>query len=112
MIQFTLTCPTCSSELTLTPRRLMVRVDSGSATSGEVLFTCLHCRSTEAVTIDVAAVASLISAGVTYLSMSEPSVDHPEPRPPGPPLTHDDLLDLHAALDGDGWPDELASLGC
>ena len=40
MTQFTLHCPLCSAELMLTARRLMVRVDAGTATSGEVLFTC------------------------------------------------------------------------
>jgi hypothetical protein len=110
MTQFTLTCPRCSSQLTLSARRLMVRVDAGSAASGEVLFTCLNCRRTQAATVDVATAAHLITAGVTYLSLSETTVAHPEPQPPGPPLTHDDLLDLHAALAGDGWHEEL--LGC
>lgn len=112
MNPLTLTCPHCASQLVLNPRRLLVRVDAGTATSGEVLFTCLGCRRTEAVTVDVASTAHLITAGVTYLSLSEPTVAHPEPQPPGPPLTHDDLLDLHAALAGDAWPEELSGLGC
>ncbi|MDQ1617965.1 MAG: hypothetical protein QOE19_534 [Actinomycetota bacterium] len=110
MTQFTLTCPRCAAELSLTTRRLLVRIDAGTATSGEVLFTCLNCRRSEAVTIDVATAARLVTAGVTYLSLSEPDVDHPEPQPPGPRLTHDDLLDLHAALAGDTWHDELTGL--
>jgi hypothetical protein len=110
MTQFTLHCPRCSAELTLTPRRLMVRVDAGTATSGEVLFTCLGCRQTSSVTIDVDAVAALLSAGVTYLSLSEPRIDHPEAPPAGPPLTHDDLLDLHAALADDAWFDQVSTV--
>ena len=51
-----------------------------------------------------------MSSGVTYLSMSEPRIDHPESRVPGPPLTHDDLLDLHAALGGDAWFEQLATV--
>jgi transcription elongation factor Elf1 len=109
MTQFTLHCPLCAAELTLTARRLMVRVDAGSATSGEILFTCLSCRQTCAVTVDVNAVAALLSAGVTFLSMSEPRVDHPEAPPSGPPLNHDDLLDLHAALDGDTWFEQMVT---
>jgi hypothetical protein len=112
MTQFTLHCPLCTAELTLTTRKLMVRVDAGTATSGEVLFTCLNCRKTCAVTVDVDAVAALVSAGVTYLSLSQPRFDHPESRQPGPPLTHDDLLDLHAALDGDAWFEQLATVDC
>jgi hypothetical protein len=109
MTQFTLHCPLCAAELTLAARRLMVRVDAGTATSGEVLFTCLSCRRSSAVTVDVNAAAALLSAGVTYLSMSEPRVDHPESPPSGPPLTHDDLLDLHAALSGDSWFEQVAA---
>lgn len=107
MTQFTLTCPHCSAELTLTARRLLVRVDSGTARSGEVLFTCLNCSGTQAVTIDVHTVATLLTAGVTYLSLSEPVFDHPEAPPPGPPLTRDDLLDLHAALQGETWVEDI-----
>jgi hypothetical protein len=110
MTQFTLHCPLCSAELMLTARRLMVRVDAGTATSGEVLFTCLGCHQTSAVNVGVDAVAALVSSGVTYLSMSEPRIDHPESRVPGPPLTHDDLLDLHAALGGDAWFEQLATV--
>ncbi len=110
MTQFTLHCPLCAAELTLTARRLMVRVDAGSATSGEVLFTCLSCRQTSSVTVDVNAVAALLSGGVTYLSMSEPRVEHPEAPPAGPPLTHDDLLDLHAELTGDSWFDQVVNV--
>ena len=105
--QYTLHCPSCSSELTLPARRLMVRVDAGTATSGEVLFTCLSCHGTPSVTVDVQTVAALLSGGVTYLSLSTPRVEHPERPPAGPPLTHDDLLDLHAALADDSWIDGI-----
>jgi hypothetical protein len=108
MTQFTLHCPICAAELALTTRRLMVRVDAGTATSGEILFTCLSCRKSSSVTVDVNAVAALLAAGVTYLSMSEPRVDHPEAPPSGPKLTHDDLLDLHSALTGDEWFEQVA----
>jgi hypothetical protein len=111
MTQFTLSCPHCGAENTLTARRLLVRVDAGSATSGEVLFTCLICRATGTVTLDVRGVAALLRAGVTHLSLSEPRVEHPESPPPGPPLTHDDLLDLHAALGDDGWVETLPTSG-
>jgi hypothetical protein len=107
MTQFTLHCPSCSAELTLTARRLMVRVDAGTAKSGEVLFTCLSCHQTIAADIELDAVAALLAAGVTFLSMSTPRVEHPESPPAGPPLNHDDLLDLHAALTGDAWFEQI-----
>jgi hypothetical protein len=109
--QFTVVCPACSSELTLTTRRLLVRVDAGTATSGEVLFSCLGCRAASTVTLSVSDVVALLFAGVSYLSISEPVVDHPESPPDGPPLTCDDLLDLHAALALDGWFERLRGVG-
>lgn len=112
MTQFTLICPRCSSELTLNPRRLIVRVDAGTARSGEVLFTCLNCHRSEVVSVDVSTAAHLITAGVTFLSLSQPTLAHPEPHSPGPMLSHDDLLDLHAALASDTWHEELSALGC
>lgn len=112
MNQFTLHCPVCSAELMLAARRLLVRVDAGTATSGEVLFTCLGCRATSAATVDVRAVAELLVGGVTYLSLSEPRIDHPEAPPAGPRLTHDDLLDLHTALCDESWFDRLSAVGC
>jgi hypothetical protein len=109
MTQFSFTCPACAAELALSTRRLLLRVDAGTATSGEVLFTCLTCRATGTLPLTVREVALLVAKGVTFLSLSEPVVEHPECPPPGPPLTHDDLLDLHTALDGDRWPEETGS---
>jgi hypothetical protein len=111
MTQFAVVCPACSSELTLSTRRLLLRVDSGTATSGEVLFVCLSCRATSSVALRLKEVAALLSAGVTFLSLSEPVVEHPESPPSGPPLTHDDLLDLHTALGCDSWFVQLGAVG-
>jgi len=104
---FSLACPACASELSLSPHRLMVRVDAERAAGGEMLFTCLGCHCTCAIPLDAVAVAALISSGVTFLSLDMPVVEHPETRPDGPALTTDDLLDLHAELDGDAWFEDL-----
>lgn len=112
MALFTVHCPECSSELTLSSRRLLVRINAGTATAGEVLFTCLTCRRTAAAPVDVAVVAALLAGGVSYLALSEPRVTHPESAPQGPPLTHDDLLDLHTELARDAWFDQLSAADC
>lgn len=112
MSRYTLTCPECQAEVSLSARRLLVRVDDGSATAGEVVFTCLACHRTVALELDPAAVALLVMGGVTHLSLSAPAAEHPEPAPQGPPLTHDDLLDLHAELAGDGWLDRVRGSDC
>ena len=105
--QFTVICPSCRAELTLTARRLLVRVDADRTTSGEVLFTCLTCHQTAALELDQAGVAALVTAGVTFLSLSAPVVEHPERRPAGPAFTADDRLDLHVELQGDDWQTDL-----
>lgn len=104
---FSLICPECASELALSPRRLMVRVDADRPTRGQLLFTCLNCHRTSAVPLDASAVAALVTSGVTFVSLTMPVVEHPETRPDGPALTTDDLLDLHAKLDSDAWFEEL-----
>lgn len=112
MSRYTLICPECHAEVSLSARRLTVRVDEGIATSGEVLFTCLNCHATVAVLVDPAAVALLVTGGVSHLSLSSPVMAHPESVTDGPALTHDDLLDLHRELARDTWFDQLAGFDC
>ncbi len=107
---YTLTCPECSAQITLSGRRLLVRVDSEDATSGEVLFTCLMCHQAVTVPVGVDMVAVLVTSGVTFLSLSEQPVEHPESRVDGPAFTPDDLLDLHTALEGADWFTALAGV--
>ena len=112
MSRYTLICPECQAEVSLSARRLLVRVDEGTATSGEALFTCLSCHNTAAVQLDAPGVAVLVMGGVTHLSLSVPLVEHPETAPDGPAFTHDDLLDLHSELDRESWFDQLVGPDC
>lgn len=112
--RYTLTCPECQADVSLSARRLLVRVDEGTTTTGEALFTCLSCHTTVAVELDAAAVALLVMGGVTHLSLSEPAVEPlervPAQRGAMPPLTHDDLIELHGELACDSWFETLAGL--
>ena len=58
--RYTLTCPECRAEVSLSARRLLVRVDEGTATSGEVLFTCLSCHATVTVELDDIVIGPMI----------------------------------------------------
>lgn len=105
---FTLECPACTSAVTVPARALVLRVDGGQATSGEVLFTCLVCHATVVVVMDAPGVAALLSGGVTHLAMTAPDPGHPECPRGGPALTADDVIDLHQRLSDDSWIDEVA----
>ncbi len=110
--RYTLTCPECQAEVSLSARRLLVRLDEGMATHGEVLFTCLSCDSTVSVALDASGLAALVTGGVTHLSLSTPVVEPLERVPDGPPLTIDDLLDLHGELARDTWFQQLVADDC
>ncbi len=110
--RYSLTCPNCRAEVSLSARRLLVRLDEGTAATGEVLFTCLACDATAAVTLEAAAIAVLVTGGVTHLTLSPPPVEPLERVADGPPLTVDDLLDLHGALACDTWFQQLAAEDC
>lgn len=109
----TVTCPGCQAENALPRRHLLLRLDAGRVDSGEMLFTCLGCHVTATVEVGTREVATLVTAGVTHLSLSPPPSAHPAPHPEQPPggpaLTVDDLLDLHHLLDADDWLDEVVS---
>ncbi len=111
--RYTVTCPECQAEVSLSARRLLVRIDERTATSGEVLFTCLSCHATVATQLDAAAIAVLVMGGVTHLSLSAPDVEPlervPAQRTPLPPFTHDDLIDLHGVLACDSWFQQLVA---
>ena len=66
---FSFICPRCASGLSLSPRRLMVRVDTDPSGGGELLFTCLGCDATPTVSLSVADLAALISGGVSHLCL-------------------------------------------
>jgi hypothetical protein len=108
---FTLTCPDCGADVSLPARRLLLRADEDDATA-EVLFTCLSCSSTVTLQVEAAGVVALMSAGVTTLTLTEPVVEHPESHAGGPPLTADDLIDLHADLEREAWAESPAHPDC
>ena len=103
------TCPECSSQNVLPARRMLVRVEDSSLAGGECVFTCLMCRRTATVGVDSDGVAKMLVAGVAWVAMLEPRFQHPETAASGPPLTRDDLLDLHDMLEQDTWFAELSS---
>lgn len=101
------TCPTCG-EVALTPEDIELRVDESGAEGSFYGFACPGCASDVRKPADERVVRLLVSGGVPALPVRQ------EPRPvrlrdrfDHPALTHDDLLDFHQLLGGDGWFDAL-----
>ncbi len=66
---FSLICPECAGELSLSPRRLMLRVAADPSGGGELLFTCLSCAATPTVSLGAADLAVLIRGGVSHVCL-------------------------------------------
>jgi hypothetical protein len=98
------TCNDCG-DVELGTRDLVVRLCEDTE-SGTYVFRCPECtrpvvRDADRPTIDL-----LVSSGVRLELWSLPS-ELIEPRPLGPPLSHDDLLDFHELLENKGWFNDL-----
>lgn len=126
MTRIRATCPSCG-EIELTPLDIELRivgtstedVQAGSAYA----FDCPSCCDEISKPADARIVALLAGGGVAATFLDDPAfaeqmaaarmaLSHPEGIQPGPPLTHDDLLDLHELLRSDDWFDSLvATLG-
>lgn len=97
------TCPTCG-EVSLTPDDIELRVDEGSADGSFYGFSCPRCAADVRKPADERVVRLLVSGGVPALPAAAPVVRRRlADRFDGPRLTHDDLLDLHQALQDDAW---------
>jgi hypothetical protein len=100
-------CPACG-DVALEIDDLTVRVCDDGVTSGAYRFRCPGCRDTVTRPASERIVDLLVSAGATHETWRWPA--ELSERPGGPPLTPDDLLDLHVMLDDDGWFDLLVAL--
>lgn len=111
-------CPNCGM-VTLDPAEVDLVVAPGEGApfgSGSRWgFTCPGCYARISRAANERVAARLLKAGVTlsvHPSASVPdqpagSRTHPERPPSGPPLTTDDLLDLHVLLRRDDWFERL-----
>jgi predicted RNA-binding Zn-ribbon protein involved in translation (DUF1610 family) len=98
------TCGHCG-DVELSPAQLELRICTLPERS-VYAFTCPTCE-TEIVkpAADTRVVRLLTSVGVPTVGWGIPK--EALERPDGPPLTNDDLLDLHLLLDRNDWFDQL-----
>ncbi|HEX9505065.1 MAG TPA: hypothetical protein VGA62_03560 [Acidimicrobiia bacterium] len=100
-------CPACG-DVQLQIRDLTVRVCNDEAVPGAYRFVCPGCEQTVQRPASPRIVDLLVSAGAPHELWSWPA-ELAESRS-GPPLTPDDLLDLHVLLEDDTWFQQLVAL--
>lgn len=99
-------CTACGRETDLPPQQILLEVAVPPTAHGRYSFDCPSCGARVQRLADERAI-KLLEAGGVEPSATEP---HPEQPPGGPPLTADDLIDLHELLARDDWF-ELAARG-
>lgn len=93
-------CPACG-EVSLRPGDVQLCAHADADAESFYAFQCPDCELQVRKCADERVVRLLRSAGVTWRE---------DPRPTGPPLNPDDLLDFHRLLETDDWFDQLRSL--
>lgn len=101
------TCGDCG-DVELTTADVTVRVCSHDD-SGTYHFRCPACRMTVVKSAEARVVDLLVASGVTVSRWDLPA--ELAERRSGPAISHDDLLDFHALLDGDeAWMEAVARM--
>src|SRR3989440_9095453 len=98
-------CPTCG-DVELTTRDVSVQVCS-SNNEGSYSFLCPHCRLAVSKPAEPRIVDLLVSSGVR-LSVWHLPAELDESHE-GAPISYDDLLEFHYAIQQDGWLDRLTT---
>ena len=106
MDRFLARCPDCAAETMLDDHNLRLLTSADPGRDARAVFTCPTCGERTSIPVQADVAEALQSCGVP-VSHGHPSLGPPALRPPGPPLTHDDLLDMHLLLDQPGWFDDL-----
>lgn len=101
-------CRRCSHRVDLDPGGILLVDGPAVKRSSPWAYVCPTCGTFVTRVADEWEVMVLLAAGVTPITAPERPV-HPEQRPTGPPLTVDDLLDLHVLLAGEDWWRDLAA---
>lgn len=108
-------CPHCAVSIWLRPQEVKLALEPTAEThAGRYAFLCPACSRIPVQKADGQLVRRLRAWGVEVVTGQHEQLgtpgDHPETASNGPPLTHDDLLDLHELLQTDRWFDDLLDL--
>lgn len=100
------TCAACGDvELDIADVQIQVCASSASATYS---FQCPDCRLITTKEAGERVFGALSAAGCEIVMWSLPAELHEQKV--GPPITHDDLLAFHDALEDDGWMEKLVAV--
>lgn len=99
-------CPSCG-DVELTVADVTVRVCAADD-AGAYMFRCPTCQTTVTKAAEARIVDLLVSSGVRLEVWQLPAELYESKV--GRPISHDDLLDFHALLQGDEWFDQVIAL--
>lgn len=97
------TCPGCG-EVDLKADDIILRIGAASG-ANSYGFTCPDCSEFVEKNADERVVRLLLSGGVVPVPVHVPA-EALEPHT-GPPISYDDILDLHQLLESDDWVERL-----
>lgn len=105
-------CPRCDrTDMVASPSVLVdVSAPVDGHDGGSVSWVCAECRDLVTRPVPWHTVLLLVTAGAPLFDEDvdrDPRPEHPESPPAGPPLTHDDVLDLHMLLEQPTWLESL-----
>ncbi len=98
-------CPTCG-DIELTSRDVTVRVCAAD-NQGSYAFRCPSCQMAVAKPAEAKIVDLLVSSGVRLAVWHLPSELYESHD--GAPISYDDLLEFHYAIQQEGWLERLIS---
>lgn len=107
MTRIRATCPSCG-EVELRPDEVVLR-RAAVPSEHTYRFDCPGCATQVVKPADEHVAELLVTGGVPVEEVRHRAL-HPELPPEGPPLTLDDLLDLHLALGDPCWFDRLVAV--
>ena len=99
MTEVLMTCTCCREEIAVDMDAAILRMDVEPHADAELLFICPSCATPDVRTIVGELLTLLLFVGVEPLRLSEPSLDRQDRPRCAEPLTPDDLLAWHEALD-------------
>ena len=107
MTTLSIECAHCGTTLEIPTGSALLDLDDTEAhvdTAGTVSWICDTCEDIATQSVTWRTLLLLVTAGAhLFDEQDDERPTHPEAPPAGPPLTADDLLDIHTLLDDPTW---------